>query len=92
MLRHAGGASSTLTLSLTAPPAAAGAGVELRGTHGVTSLPESAEGLDAAVRNAADALLAAADSGRAHPCDAAFALRVTEILVTAEELLGAGGA
>ncbi|NEB61992.1 Gfo/Idh/MocA family oxidoreductase, partial [Streptomyces diastaticus] len=35
VLDHAGGASSTLTLSLTAPPAAAGAAVELRGTAGV---------------------------------------------------------
>ncbi|MEU6356583.1 Gfo/Idh/MocA family oxidoreductase [Streptomyces sp. NPDC047072] len=89
VLRHAGGASSTLTLSLTAPEEAAGAGVELRGAHGVTSLPESPEDLDTAVRHALDALLAAADTGRAHPCDAAFALRVTEILVTAEGLLGA---
>ncbi|MDL5205614.1 Gfo/Idh/MocA family oxidoreductase [Streptomyces sp. ALI-76-A] len=87
VLHHAGGASSTLTLSLTAPPAAAGAAVELRGEAGVTLLPESSEGVLPALTRAADALVDAARTGRPHPCDAAFALRVTEILATAEALL-----
>ncbi|KAB1139362.1 Gfo/Idh/MocA family oxidoreductase [Streptomyces luteolifulvus] len=90
VLEHDGGASSTLTLSLTAPPAAAGAVVELRGEAGVTLLPESGEGaVDAFVR-AADALRAAARTGRPHACDAAFGLRVTEILAAAEALAAAG--
>lgn len=88
VLQHVGGASSTLTLSLTAPPAAAGAAVELRGAAGVTLLPESSEGAIPALVRAADALLAAARTGRPHPCDAAFGLRVTEILATADDLLG----
>ncbi|WP_030323343.1 Gfo/Idh/MocA family protein [Streptomyces sp. NRRL B-3229] len=87
VLRHASGASSTLTLSLTAPPAAAGAGVELRGAGGVARLPESSEGAVPALVRATDALLAATRTGRPHPCDAAFALRVTEILTEAEALL-----
>ncbi|MFF0791179.1 Gfo/Idh/MocA family protein [Streptomyces spiralis] len=87
VLDHAGGASSTLTLSLTAPPAAAGAAVELRGTAGVTTLPESSEEAVASFARAADALLTAARTGRPHPCDAAFGLRVTEILAAAESLL-----
>ncbi|MEU7211178.1 Gfo/Idh/MocA family oxidoreductase [Streptomyces sp. NPDC044989] len=87
VLDHVGGASSTLTLSLTAPPAAAGATVELRGRAGVTLLPETTEGPVPALRRAADALLAAAGGGRPHPCDAAFGLRVTEILAEAEALL-----
>ncbi|MET8247615.1 Gfo/Idh/MocA family oxidoreductase [Streptomyces sp. NPDC005202] len=87
VLTHVGGASSTLTLSLTAPPAAAGADVELRGEAGVTLLPESSEGAVPAFVRAADALLAAARTGRPHPCDATFGLRVTEILATAEALL-----
>lgn len=90
VLSHTGGASSTLTLSLTAPPAAAGVGLELRGAGGVAQLPESSEGVEAAVLRAADGLLAAARTGQAHPCDAAFGLRVTEILVAAEALLDAG--
>lgn len=88
VLQHAGGASSTLTLSLTAPPAAAGASVELRGTAGVTLLPEGSEGAVPALVRAADALLDAVRTGSPHPCDAAFGLRVTEILAQADELLG----
>ncbi|OSP39409.1 oxidoreductase, partial [Streptomyces sp. 13-12-16] len=87
VLDHEGGASSSLTLSLTAPPAAAGAVVELRGTAGVTSLPEASEGAVPALTRAADALLTAAGAGTPHPCDAAFALRVTEILAAAEARL-----
>ncbi|MFD0256414.1 Gfo/Idh/MocA family protein [Streptomyces sp. NPDC127113] len=86
VLDHSGGASSTLTLSLTAPPAAAGATVELRGRAGVALLPEAVEGPVPALRRAADALLGAAGGGRPS-CDAAFGLRVTEILAEAEALL-----
>jgi predicted dehydrogenase len=88
VLDHIGGASSTLALSLTAPPAAEGAAVELRGTAGVTLLPESTESAVSALLRATDALLSAARSGDAHACDAAFGLRVTEILAEAEGLLG----
>ncbi|MEU2624169.1 Gfo/Idh/MocA family oxidoreductase [Streptomyces sp. NPDC007157] len=88
VLDHATGASSTVTLSLTAPPAAAGADVELRGAAGVTLLPRSTEGAVPALSRAADALVTAARTGHPHPCDAAFALRVTEILTETEALLG----
>ncbi|MFC8100908.1 Gfo/Idh/MocA family protein [Streptomyces sp. NPDC057363] len=87
VLDHTGGASSTLTLSLTAPPAAAGATVELRGRAGVTLLPETTEGPVPALLRAADALLSSAGGGRPHACDAAFGLRVTETLAAAEALL-----
>ncbi|MCF4136137.1 Gfo/Idh/MocA family oxidoreductase [Streptomyces sp. Tue 6430] len=87
VLDHRGGASSTLTLSLTAPSAAAGSGVEIRGETGVARLPESAADAATALRRAADALCAAARDGRPHPCDAGFGLRVTEILAEAEGLL-----
>jgi predicted dehydrogenase len=87
VLAHTGGASSTLTLSLTAPPEAAGATVELLGTAGVAVLPDSSEGIVPALTRAADALRDSAATGRPHPCDAAFGLRVTEILAEAEALL-----
>lgn len=90
VLDHVSGASSTVTLSLSAPPAAAGAAVELRGGTGVSVLPESSEGAVTALVHAADALIAAADTGQPHACDAAFALRVTEILTEAEALLEDG--
>ncbi|MDH6213963.1 Gfo/Idh/MocA family protein [Streptomyces pseudovenezuelae] len=89
ILDHASGASSTLTLSLTAPPAASGADVELRGESGVIHLPDSAVGPVPALIRAADALIASAAGGQPHPCDAAFGLRVTEILAEAESLLNA---
>ncbi|MGW3954711.1 Gfo/Idh/MocA family protein [Streptomyces sp. NPDC004752] len=88
VLDHLGGASSTLTLSLTAPPAAAGATVELRGDAGVSTLPQSAGDALSAYGRAVDALLDAARTGRPHPCDAAFALTVTEILAAADSLRG----
>ncbi|SBT92328.1 Predicted dehydrogenase [Streptomyces sp. DI166] len=87
VLEHTDGASSTLTLSLTAPAEAAGTAVELRGEHGVTRLPTAAPGVVPAFQRAADALITAVRTGRPHPCDAAFALRVTEILAEAEGLL-----
>ncbi|MFF3501352.1 Gfo/Idh/MocA family protein [Streptomyces sp. NPDC003247] len=90
VLDHAGGASSTLTLSLTAPPSAAGSAVELRGEAGVVRLPPSASDAVSALGRAADALGAAARDGRPHACDAAFGLRVTEVLAEAEAL-SAGG-
>lgn len=90
VLDHATGASSTLTLSLSAPPAAAGADVELRGEAGVTVLPGSSEGAVPALARAADALVSAVRTGRPHSCDAAFGLRITEILATAQAHLTNG--
>ncbi|MEV0476183.1 Gfo/Idh/MocA family protein [Streptomyces prunicolor] len=87
VLDHVGGASSTLTLSLTAPTAAAGATVELRGEVGVTSLPDSSGNAVSALVRAADALSEAVRTGRPHPCDAVFAQRVTEILAEAEAMV-----
>jgi hypothetical protein len=53
----------------------------------VTRLPESTESAETALTRAADALLAAARTGRPHPCDAVFGLEVTETLAAAEALL-----
>ncbi|WP_405835938.1 Gfo/Idh/MocA family protein [Streptomyces sp. NBC_01518] len=87
VLDHVGGASSTLTLSLTAPTAAAGATVELRGAAGVTTLPDSSGDAVSALVRAADALGEAVRTGQPHPCDALFGLRVTEILAEAEAMV-----
>lgn len=87
VLDHVTGASSTLTLSLTAPPKATGASVEIRGTAGITRLPQGGTDAATALTRAADALLTTAHDGPPHPCDAAFGLRVTEILADAEALL-----
>ena len=61
--------------------------MELRGAAGVTLLPESTENAVSALIRAADALLDASRRGQPHGCDAAFGLRVTEILAAAEGLL-----
>ncbi|MFF9341903.1 MULTISPECIES: Gfo/Idh/MocA family protein [unclassified Streptomyces] len=83
VLRHASGASSTATLSLSAPPPAAGASLTLLGTAGRAELPPWNGAADA-YAHAVDALLAAAATGTPHPCDARFALRLTELLTEAQ--------
>jgi predicted dehydrogenase len=89
LLRHASGASSVATLSLTAPEKAGGVTVELRGTTGVATLPAVwGDGPVDAYGRAVEALLTAARTGVPHPCDARFGLRVTEILAEAERALG----
>jgi predicted dehydrogenase len=89
VLRHDGGASSTVTLTLTAPGAATGAAVELRGEHGVTAMPSSTGTPVTALHRMIDALIDAARTGRPHACDATFGARVVEILDEAARRLPA---
>ncbi|MER7174614.1 Gfo/Idh/MocA family protein [Streptomyces mesophilus] len=87
-LRHASGATSTTTLSLTAPEKASGVTAELRGAHGITELPEVwGDGPLASYGTAIDALLESVRTGEPHPCDVRFGARVTEILARAEAAL-----
>ncbi|MFJ6407496.1 Gfo/Idh/MocA family protein [Streptomyces hydrogenans] len=88
VLGHTSGASSTATLTLSAPPAVAGASLTLHGAAGRAELPAWSGAGDAYGR-AVDALLAAARTGTPHPCDARFALRLTELLTEAESRAGA---
>ncbi|WP_405980971.1 Gfo/Idh/MocA family protein [Streptomyces sp. NBC_00158] len=87
-LRHASGAASTAVLSLGAPRAAAGVGVELRGAEGVFSLPDWSD-VPGAYGRALDALLDAARTGVPDPRGAEFGARLTEILAEAEGQLPA---
>ncbi|MEU9119262.1 Gfo/Idh/MocA family oxidoreductase [Streptomyces sp. NPDC048506] len=86
-MRHSSGAASSATVGLTAPAAASGVEVTLRGTAGTTSLPRRLHGPEVAYHRAVEALLAAARSGLPNACDVHFGLRVTEILAGAEESL-----
>ncbi|MGW8553281.1 Gfo/Idh/MocA family protein [Streptomyces tubercidicus] len=86
-MRHSSGAASTATVGLTAPAAAAGVDLTLRGTAGITTLPRRLDGPGPAYHRAVDALLAAAATGLPNACDIHFGLRVTEILAAAEESL-----
>ncbi|MFD5903694.1 Gfo/Idh/MocA family protein [Streptomyces microflavus] len=83
ILRHTSGASSTVTLGLSAPPAAAGMDIELRGEHGTATIPEW-DGAETAFRGAVDALSEAVRTGVPHACDARFGLHLTELLARAE--------
>ncbi|WP_030205807.1 Gfo/Idh/MocA family protein [Streptomyces bikiniensis] len=85
VLRHASGASSTATLTLSAPPEAAEAALTLYGTEGRAEMPRWNGAVDA-FGAAVDALAVAARTGVPHPCDARFGLRLTEILTEAERL------
>ncbi|MFD7867294.1 Gfo/Idh/MocA family protein [Streptomyces sp. NPDC059783] len=87
VLRHTSGASSTVTLALGAPVAAAGVGVELRGEHGTAALPGWNGAVDA-FRAAVDALTDSVRTGEPHPCDVRFGLRLTELLAEAEAVAG----
>lgn len=85
-LRHASGAASTAVLSLGAPKAAAGVGLQLRGAEGVYELPDWTDVPDAYGR-ALDALLTAARTGVPDARDAEFGARLTQILAEAESQL-----
>ncbi|MFF8605039.1 Gfo/Idh/MocA family protein [Streptomyces sp. NPDC015346] len=91
VLRHASGASSTATLTLSAPPEAAGAALTLFGTRGRAAMP-AWDGAVGAFAAAVDALLDAARTGVPHGCDARFGARLTEILTEAESQAVAEGA
>ncbi|MFJ2113802.1 Gfo/Idh/MocA family protein [Streptomyces sp. NPDC087850] len=84
VLRHVSGAASTAALSLSAPHASAGTGLELRGEHGTAQLPEGWGDPVASFGTAIDALLESVRTGEPHPCDVRFGLRLTEILAEAE--------
>ncbi|MEV0966896.1 Gfo/Idh/MocA family oxidoreductase [Streptomyces sp. NPDC049910] len=87
VFRHASGASSTATVGLSAPPEAAGAGIELYGERGRVPMPEWSDAIGS-FRSAVDALAESARTGDPHACDVRLGLRITEILAEAEERLG----
>jgi len=90
VLHHAGGASSTATLTLGAPPAAAGTQLYVWGEAGRFTAPEPATSAKEALQAAAAELVAAARSGRpGHSCDAAFGRDVTRVLASAQDQLDA---
>ncbi|MFI1826926.1 Gfo/Idh/MocA family protein [Streptomyces sp. NPDC020412] len=87
VLRHAGGASSTVTLTLSAPARAQGVGLEFVGDEGTVSLDATWDAVPSFAA-AVDALAQSARTGRAHDCDIRFGLRLTEVLAAAEAQLG----
>jgi predicted dehydrogenase len=94
VLQHAGGESSTVSLSLTVPEAATGSLMYVYGEEGRASAPLDpldTAGVVAAHQCAVDALLDLAQNPAAGPvCDVHFGARVVEVLAAAEQALRTG--
>jgi predicted dehydrogenase len=90
VLSHDEGRASTVTVSHTTAPLAAGIEVWVHGDAGrLVLLPESGVAVEAH-RVAVDELQAAALTGGAHPCDAAFGRDVVRVLESAQRALQTG--
>ncbi|WP_238020072.1 Gfo/Idh/MocA family oxidoreductase [Dactylosporangium sp. AC04546] len=84
LLRHEGGAASTLSLTLDAAPDALSFGFSYFGEHGATTLPTWDTTALGAFGAAATALMEAAATGTPHPCDAVFGAQVVRVLAAAD--------
>jgi len=89
VLRHETGATSTVSLTAFAPPAATGFEAAVWGEAGILPMPSRPEGgLSDPLATAAEELVAAALSGEAHDIDAAFGARIVELLASAQAQIG----
>lgn len=88
VLWHESGASSTATVTLSAPPAASGNNLFVWGEAGRSVIPAGPFDPVEALRTAAAELGAAAGSGTlSHPCDIRFGREVVRVLAAAEASL-----
>jgi len=93
VLHHADGATSTVTVTLNAPPAADHVALSLWGEPGQSVAPLGDRDSLAALRVALTELAANVRSGRVdHPCDAAFGRDIVHVLAAAEQQLPARSA
>ncbi len=92
-MRHAGGRSSTLSLSLTVPQPAARSGFDAYGPQGWVSAPSGSLQVTEAHSNAVAQLCTdAAAQVTSHPCDVRFARDVVVVLAAAERAVETGSA
>jgi predicted dehydrogenase len=92
VLHHDAGATSTVTLTLNAPPELDSFDVYVWGQRGKSAMPALAGDPVAALRLALTELAAGVRSGdRSHPCDVQFGSEVTRVLAEAERQLAARG-
>jgi predicted dehydrogenase len=90
VLRHKGGATSTATVTLSAPEAAAGNNLFVWGEAGRSVMPATLVDPVESLRVAAAELISCADSGaREHPCDVRFGREVVRVLAAAQAQLSA---
>jgi predicted dehydrogenase len=87
VLAHESGASSTATMTLSAPSAASGNNLFVWGGAGRSVMPATPIDFVDALRVAVTELSAAAATGRAHPCDARFGGEVVRVLAAAQAQL-----
>ncbi len=88
VLRHRSGATSTATLTLSAPPAAAQHEVLVWGAEGTSRMPDRVpSGEVAALAGAARALVASATTGLPHEADLRLGVRIVELLEQAQRQL-----
>jgi predicted dehydrogenase len=90
LLRHESGVASTVTVSHTVAPLAAGIDVYVHGDAGrLVLIPEEGPAV-APFAVAVDELTAAAVAGGTHPCDVAFGRDAVAVLETATRALASG--
>jgi predicted dehydrogenase len=90
ILRHENGATSTVTVTLSAPPSAAFADLYLWGQAGRSPAPVETPEPVTPLRTALTELAANARSGQAsHPCDVQFGREVGRVLAEAQRQIGA---
>jgi predicted dehydrogenase len=89
VITHESGATSTASLTLSAPPAGSNFETGIWGESGTALLPRSDTPAVDSFKLAVEELVAAAESGDPHPVDVAFGTRVVELLASAEEQLTA---
>jgi predicted dehydrogenase len=91
VLGHQGGASSTLTLSQTVPPAAEGRSFQLYGPEGRAAVPPFELAHLVALHEAIGQLTAMIAAGAtSHPCDVRLGRDTVAVLDAAERFLSAG--
>lgn len=89
ILTHAGGATSTASVTLRASRRAAGSDLAFWGGSGIFSMPPMAGTSKQAFARAVRELMEAVAAGRrSHPCDVHFGREVVRVLAEAEAQLG----
>lgn len=91
LLRHLGGETSTMALTLNAPTAATTREFVFYGTRGIITVPDGDTDTLTAFHRAIGQLVAAIQAGTAgHPCDVRFGREVVAVLAAADEACRSG--